>query len=320
MSINRKQNAERQLKILAAQRQLYSSAKVIIGIQMIMAGPVAMTATLLGIYFADFKNYAALLGVTTLVLDLTLLNPLQKKLRGKGASVQEEFDTTVLDIEWNELKVGKRPVPELIYEYARAFGCDAQKLDKLKNWYPVEVKKLPIHWGRIVCQRANLWWDSTLRRTYANTLLTILILLAISLVWFAFIQDLSVTDFVMKMVIPMAALYKLGVGQFIEHRDAADRLDNLRDHAEKLWSEAIKGASLHVLKLKTRNLQDEIFDGRKRNPPVFYTIFWIFRNKHESQMNQSALALIQDVKKGGFVMRVINPLIEKYSYFLKIIN
>ena len=263
---------------------------------MILAGPVAVIATLLGIFYPELKNYAALLGVTILVLDLVLLSPRQKKLRGQGASVQEAFDTKVLDIEWNEIKAGKRPEPELIHEYARMFGHDAQKLDKLKNWYPVQVQQLPVHWGRIVCQRANIWWDSTLRRRYANTLLMILILLAIALVWFAFSQDLSVTDFVMKMVIPMAALYKLGVAQFVEHRDAADRLDKLRDHAEKMWADAIKGASLEVLKVKSRNLQDEIFDGRKRNPPIFDAIFWIFRDAHEVQMNIGALALIREAQ------------------------
>ncbi len=284
--------------MLAAQRQLYSTAKITIGIQMILAGPVAVIATLLGIFYPDLKNYAALLGVTILVLDLVLLSPRQKKLRSQGASVQEAFDTKVLDIEWNEIKAGKRPEPELIHEQARIFGSDTRNLKKLENWYPVEVQQLPIHWGRIVCQRANVWWDSTLRRRYANAILIILTLLAIALVWFAFSKDLGMTDFVMKVVIPMAALYKLGVNQFVEHRDAADRLDKLRDHADELWFDALNGASIEALKMKSRHLQDEIFDGRKKNPPVFDFIFWMFRDDHEAQMNKGAMALIQEAKIG----------------------
>ena len=263
---------------------------------MILAGPVALIATLLGLFYPQLKDYAALLGVTILVLDLALLNPRQKRLRSQGASVQEAFDTKVLDIDWNELKVGKRPEPELIHEHALALGKDAQKAEKLKDWYPVAVQQLPVHWGRIVCQRANIWWDSTLRRRYADTLLTCLILLAITLVWFSFSQGLIFSDFVMKMVIPMAALYKLGVAQFIEHRDAADRLDKLRDHAEKLWAEAIRGANLEALKVKSRNLQDEIFDGRKKNPPIFDFIFWMFRDKNQLLMNKVAEVLIQEAK------------------------
>jgi hypothetical protein len=296
MSINQKQNAVGQIEVLAAQRQLYSSAKRVIGLQMILAGPVAVMATLFGLIYPQLKDSAALLGLTILLLDIVLLNPRQKKLRGQGASVQEAFDTKVLGIEWNDLKVGKRPEPELIHEYALALGKDAQKAEKLKDWYPVAVQQLPVHWGRIVCQRANIWWDSTLRRRYANTLLTCLILLAIALVWIAFGLGLSFADFAIKMAIPMAALYKLGVTQFVEHREAAERLDKLRDHAEKLWAEAISGANLEALKVKSRILQDEIFDGRKKNPPVFDFIFWMFRDKNQLQMNKGAEVLIQEAK------------------------
>lgn len=296
MSINQKQNSGEQIEMLAAQRQLYSSAKRIMGAQMILAGPVAVTATLIGIFYPEFKNYAALLGITILVLDLVFLNPLQKKLRSQGALVQEAFDTKVLDITWNEIKVGKKPEPELIQEHARGFGSDKVKLDMLRNWYPTETQQLPLDWGRIVCQRANIWWDSNLRRRYANSILTVLVLLAIILIWFGFSQAMNVTDFVMKVAVPLAALYKLGVSQFVEHRDAADRLDKLKDHAEKIWSEAINGAGIDVLKAKSRSLQDEIFDGRKRNPPIFDFIFFIFKNKHEEQMNRGAQALIQEAR------------------------
>lgn len=296
MNINQLQNAGDQIDMLAAQRQLYSSAKNVIGIQMILAGPVTMGVTFLGILYPEFKNYASLWGITILALDIALLNSLQKKLRGQAALVQEAFDTKVLDIAWNEIKVGKRPEPELIHEQARKFGNGAQKRDKLKNWYPVGVQQLPVRWGTIVCQRANVWWDSTLRRRYANTLMTVLILLAIALIWLAFSRSMSITDFVMTMVIPMAALYKLGVSQFVDHRDAADRLDKLKDHAEKLWSDAINGAELNELKMKSRRLQDEIYDGRKRNPPVFDRFFWMFRDDHEQQMNKGASVLIQEAK------------------------
>lgn len=299
MSITQRQNLDTQIEMLAAQRQLYSSAKKIIGMQMIFAGPIAVIATLLGIFYPEFKNYAALLGLTILIIDLTILNPHQKKLRAQGASVQEAFDTKVLDIEWNEIKVGKKLEHELIHAHALIFGDDTHKLEKLKNWYPLEVQQLPIHWGRIVCQRSNIWWDSTLRRKFANTVFIVLIFLTIFLIWFGIKQDLSLTDFVMKIVIPMAALYKLGISQFVEHRDAADRLDKLRDQAEKLWAAAINGESLAVLKNKSRSLQDEIFDGRKKNPPIFDSIFWMFRDIHEAQMNVAASALIKEAKSAN---------------------
>lgn len=296
MNINKLQNSDDQLNLLAAQRHLYSSAKKVIGMQMMLAGPLAMGATLLGVLYPEFKNYASLWGVTVLALDIALLNSLQKKWRAQAALIQEAFDTKVLDIPWNEIKVGKRPEPELIHEQARKFGSQAQNWEELKNWYPVSVQQLPVRWGSILCQRTNVWWDSTLRRKYANALMTVLVLLAIALIWLAFSRSMGITDFMMTIVIPMAALYKLGVSQFVDHRDAADRLDKLRDHADKLWSDAINGAELDELKMRSRRLQDEIYDGRKRNPPVFDKVFWMFRDAHEQQMNKGASVLIQEAK------------------------
>ena len=107
---------------------------------------------------------------------------------------------------------------------------------------------------------------------------------------------MKVADFVVTIVIPMVSLYKLGVSQFADHRDAADRLDKLKGHADKLWLEAINGASLAELKAKSRLLQDEIYDGRKKNPPVFDFIFRMFRDAHEQQMNKGASVLIQEAK------------------------
>lgn len=45
----------------------------------------------------------------------------------------------------------------------------------LKDWYPKEVAALALPLARLVCQRANCWWDANLRRKYANWLLAILI-------------------------------------------------------------------------------------------------------------------------------------------------
>ena len=93
----------------------------------------------------------------------------------------------------------------------------------------------------------------------------------------------------------MAAAYVLGYRQITEHREAAERLDKLKDHAEKLWSDAIAGAPAAELQIKARFLQDEIFDGRKKNPPIFDFIFRWFRDENETQMNKGAEAFVKEI-------------------------
>lgn len=83
----------------------------------------------------------------------------------------------------------------------------------------------------------------------------------------------------------MSAAVKLGYQQWMEHREAADRLDRLREHGERSWREALKDHNASTVEQDSRALQDEIFDGRKRNPLVFDLVFKRLRADQEAQMN-----------------------------------
>lgn len=297
MSIVRKQNLPNQIEMLAAQRNLYSCSKRIIGLQMILGGPVAVCATFLSMTYPEIRGYIALWGVVILFLDLAILTPWQKKLRENGAKVQELFDCTVLDISWNEIKAGKKPEPELIHEQAKKYGVNAKNLAELNNWYPVSVQDVPILWGTIICQRANVWWDAKLRRKFATSIFFALIVISLLLISYGVYIQINMLDFITYIAAPISAAYVLGCRQFAEHRDSADRLDKLRDHADKFWMEAINGESISRMKPKSRLLQDEIFDGRKKNPPIFDFIFRIFRDENETLMNRAANVLIEEAKK-----------------------
>ena len=90
----------------------------------------------------------------------------------------------------------------------------------------------------------------------------------------------------------------LGMRQFTEHIEAATRLEKLKDHAEKLWNEALSGKkSPMYLTTASRGLQDEILEGRKRNPLVFDAIFTRLRREYEVQMNHGAAELVADAKR-----------------------
>lgn len=264
---------------------------------MILSGPVAICATLLGIAHPEIKGYVALWGLGVLFFDMVIFTPWQKNLLDSGAKVQELFDCSVLDLPWNEIKTGKKPGPELIHERAAKFGSDTNKITALKNWYPVGVQNVPVQWGSIICQRTNVWWDSKLRRRYAATIFGILIIVTISLIGYGIHKHINLLEFIAYIVAPMASAYVLGYRQITEHHNAADRLDKLKDHAEKLWAEAIGGEGIATIQTKARLLQDEIYDGRKRNPPIFDFIFRLLRNENEMLMNKGAEALIAQVRK-----------------------
>jgi len=79
--------------------------------------------------------------------------------------------------------------------------------------------------------------------------------------------------------------------------ESAKRLDELKKHAETIWTIACRNLDSPELDSQSRSLQDEIFDNRKRTPLVFDWIFKKLRDKHEIQMNYSSEELVEEAKK-----------------------
>jgi hypothetical protein len=112
--ISKLQNEPRQLQRLAAQRQLYSTAKKIFGIQLLLGGPVAIGWSLTVVATPEVRGFAAVWGALISFADLLWLTPWQKRLRERAARIQEAFDCDVLQLSWNDIKVGRSPDPELV--------------------------------------------------------------------------------------------------------------------------------------------------------------------------------------------------------------
>ena len=295
--ITTEQNNKKQIQRLAAQRQLYATAKKVFGVQLVLSGPVAIASAVIGIFFSTLKGYIGLWGILVVLGDLFWLSPWQKRLRASAAGVQEVFDCDVLSLPWNALKAGMRPDPELIKEQSDKYARRASKMPPLNNWYPVEYGDLPLHVGRIGCQRSNCWWDSKQRRRYAVSIIIGIIVVFIVVLCAAMYRNLTIEDFILKVVAPLAPALSLGIRQFKEHMDAAARLDKLKEHSERLWNDALNGAPESTTTTGSRGLQDEILENRKQGPLVFDAFFKWHRRDYEAHMNYSADELASEARR-----------------------
>lgn len=296
MNIVQKQELPENIELLAAQRNLYSRAKNIIGLQMMLSVPVAICAAITTIVKPELKGYMALWGILVVVFDLFVFTPWVKKLRDSAARIQELFDTKVLGLDWNEISVGKKPEPELVHEEARKHGLNEENIAGLRQWYPIIIDKVPEVFGVIISQRSNVWWDCKMRRRYALFLRVFLVCIALGLVGYGLYEKKDMFEFLAYIVAPLASTYVFGYRQMMEHGDAADRLDKLRELVEKIWTDAKSGKDAESLKQKCRTLQDQIFDHRKRNPPIFDFLFKWFRDGNEELMNKGAKALVAELE------------------------
>lgn len=296
-SIATEQNSDRQLQRLAAQRQLYSTAKGVFGVQVLLGGPVAVGLALLSAAYPAAKGYTALWGMLIAIADLIWLTPWQKNLRETAARVQEQFDCDVLSLAWNRLKAGSPPEPELVLEQSEKYAKWATKMPPLRDWYAPQVAELPLHIGRLACQRSNCWWDSKQRRRYAWWIIGTVAAVFVAILYIAMADDMTISKLVIEVAAPLAPLLLLGTRQFWDNREAAARLVRLQEHAERLWTSALGGRSESDMTTESRGLQDEILENRRRSPLVFDGIYSLLRRGYEAQMQFGVAEFVLEAKK-----------------------
>jgi hypothetical protein len=170
----------------------------------------------------------------------------------------------------------------------------------LRNWYAISVGKLPLRLGRIVCQRTNCQWDSHLRRRYTQWLLGILIGLALLILALGLHKGMTLERFVLAILAPLSPAFLWGIREWKKQRAAADSADQLKTHADEIWTKALAGTmSGKLLETEARDLQDEIYERRRTNPLIFDWIYYHLRDRQEEQANRAADELVEEALRSN---------------------
>lgn len=293
-NITSKQNEQNQLEKLAAQREIYSFAKKL---YLLQVGSTVLIPIILFIISSIWSNvlvYSALFGVVVFIVNGIILQPKIKILKIKAAKIQELFDCEVLELETSPLKVvNDIAVEEVLLNY-NAHKKIETNIEKIRDWYPTNIVELPISIARIICQRANCWWDSKLRIRYSTFLIYFGLSVFFALFIFAFISkvDLITSTLYLSGLIPF---FQFCNNEYIEHREAASRLNELVKYSQDIWDYALKNPEdYHIMKLNSRRLQDEIYEHRCKSPLILDKFYNLFRNQNEILMNRTSEILIEE--------------------------
>lgn len=295
-NIPQEQNTQRSLDLLAAQCQLYSDAKNLQMVSVIMSIPVVITWSLLVALFPPLAVYPALWGIIATLLELLVFSRLQKNTQEKAAKIQQIFDCEVLQFNWPSLNCGVRIEPETIIDASNRHKRKIRNIINLPDWYPISVGKLPIHQARIICQRSNVWWDAQLRRRYSKWIVSILFSLTVIVLLIGLIGGLTLEKFLLAVLAPLTPAFVFGLRQYTEHNEAAARLDRLRENAEALVQEVINGRyTPQDLERESYSLQTQIYDNRRRSPLILDRLYLRLRSEDEEKMNKGAESLVQEL-------------------------
>lgn len=292
------QNEPLQLQRLAAQRQLYTSAKTALISKCILTIPVLFTLAIITFFFPTFKIWYAFYGICLLLINAVLLDPYEISLKRQAAAIQELFDCDVLHLSWPQWKLNAKPDPELIQRETTKYLNEFKDFSALQNWYPKQVEQLPLPLARLLCQRINLKYDTELRRYYTTRLLTIFTLVGIGIAFIGILNGLTIDTFILGILIPLSPLMIWGIDEYAKNSRAADHLEILKKLSEQLWNSGIKSPlTKEQLECESRDLQNEIFECRKNNPLVFDWLYNRLKESQEDQMNSSTDYFISEAIK-----------------------
>lgn len=292
-----KQNELEQLRLLAAQRELYSSEKKALGWQMLIAVAVALGGSFVQTTYPAFAPYVVILGAAVALADVIWFESKKGKCQRLAAKVQEKFDCIVLRMDWRDLKAGSEPDPEDILDHSEKVISNQQLKDKLIDWYPKEIQELPLQPARIVCQRENCLYDSRLRDKYILGLKVGLGAVTIVAFIIAIVQNKDFVQSIALIVAPLIPAYVIALREIYAHSEAIDLAQRLKDHSNGLWTKALsKTLTSAELDAESRLLQDEIYDNRRRSPVIFNWVYDLLRDKNEKTLNASAQQLVNEYK------------------------
>jgi len=212
----------------------------------------------------------------------------------RAAKISEQFDCAVLGLPWDQFTVGDRVEADDIHTAAKRYSKRHDDSD-LRDWYPSNIGPAPMHLARIICQRSNLRYDSKLRWSYASIIRITAALIVAGLFFSALHQNLSLADFVLRMV-PVTPVLAWAAREYYRQRDTAEPLEDLTKEVRQLWADALSGKcdELECCR-RSREFQNAMYMRRANTPLIMPFLYRLKRARLEEEMNVDASEFLRQL-------------------------
>jgi hypothetical protein len=276
--------------MLAAQRQLYIEGKRFRRGRAYAVACISVAGAGIVILAPGLLQFVGPVGAIVAVVQW--LAALIEKQRVKTAAlVQEQFDTEVLQLNWNPVLGAKVDVEKIVAASSRFKGDRS----KLKDWYtPPDGVARPL--DVLLCQRSNLRWDAALRRAYADVITTVVVGLMFAIVVAGLIHSLAAASLGLAILSATPALLFAADAVNSHRRHSSAQLD-LKRCVEATWAAAL--ADLRTVQAADlRSIQDGIFILRSTAPTVPDRFYWSKRDRFESEMRAAHELMWEEAQRG----------------------
>lgn len=296
-----KQNQTDNLVLLLAQREIYSSAKNIQTISIILVSVIPAVIAIWGHispeFSAKFPNLMTGYGIIAVIIECLLIYFRDKK-KELASSVQENFDKNVFGISKNE-NLGVIDIDDnILLKYKNKID-NGENIDELKDWYSKEIIDLQTNVAVLFCQRTNVYYDYNVRNNYIVIVILFFILTFLTIFVFGLLKDMKLNEFLLKIV---SAIIPILIFSFNEIKNQKEAIKNIQDLQKIITSHIDEtGLNSHASETAIRQIQDRIYNNRKINPLIPDFLYRLLRNKKnnnlEQAMNFSISRKIQEIKE-----------------------
>lgn len=284
--IKEKQELPENLRLLKAQRVIYAEAKNIYRWQLTITIVIVVFLNFgkllaKNIWDCDITPYVALISVSITLFDLLFLSGYLSKYKTNGAKVQELFDCSIYEMEWNETNSGEKPENSIIEEAEQEYIFNPKAT--LDNWYHIDLKGLSHEQAVLRCQETNLEYDRKLRYHFKNDCTIICLAVVVGSFVIATLIDASLQGYLLNFVMPSLPLIVVLIKLILDNQKSTKSLDDVRKAARKLRSSnAIPNMN------QLRQVQDKLYCSRKDSTLIPENYYQYKRPKLEKSTKSNA--------------------------------
>ncbi len=266
-NIINEQNESEKIELLKAQRVAYSQCKKF-QIFDVVSVLIAVFFPLIALIKPEYQNTINAFGVLWTVAYL-LTEFYRKSKTTQGATIQEQFDTELYGLNWNQIlcknKVNIDTIQELSSKYTK---------QDLQNWYSTKIdNSLPQEIAVILCQRINFSWEINQRKKFVGFLSIITGVYYLVYIIIGFTQNIGFFDLLILLSpsIPFLVFSVQNILSLRSHIKSKNETLGFIDAELENYKANRNVPSLE----KLRQIQDTIFSERtvpEKVPDWFYRL------------------------------------------------
>jgi hypothetical protein len=269
-----RQNEEKAIAMLAAQRQLYNDAKKLGTISIVLSVwlPFAMALILLFLPEESIcKNVSYILAIVSMLFSFVVDKHINDKKK-LAAFIQQKFDVYVYNMPWDERIFGKQKnVNQDIVTYSKQIIENSDKKERLYNWYTPTVDNRDLLTSILLCQRENLSWDVGLRKRYRLSSIIMIVFLCSFVIVMGLWQNESIAMLLWRFAFIVPMLEWL----FDTVKTLNKDMERLKELDEIINNDVSKTMD------ELQDIQKMIFEHRKECYAIPNVIYQIFKDNDE---------------------------------------